>query len=63
MNSKRKLKKEDPTLIKAFSILPEYLVDVLVKEKRKIVIINVLKVMENVFDVLKLSEMYFSLLY
>ena len=28
MNSKRKLKKEDPTLIKAFSILPEYLVDV-----------------------------------
>ena len=36
MNSKRKLKKEDPTLIKAFSILPEYLVDVLVKKKGKL---------------------------
>lgn len=37
-NSKRKLKKEDPVLIKAFSILPEYLVNVLVKKKRKNVI-------------------------
>ena len=37
-NSKRKLKKEDPALIKAFSILPEYLVNVLVKKKRKNVI-------------------------
>ena len=36
MNSKRKLKKEDPAMIKAFSILPEYLVDILVKKKGKI---------------------------
>ena len=36
INSKRRLKKEDPAMVKAFSVLPEYLVDLLVKKKGKL---------------------------
>ena len=32
-NSKKRLKKEDPAMVKAFSVLPEYLVELLVKKK------------------------------